>query len=405
MANDFKDESFSFPVESVLIPEKGFGKLVVEASEGYRLATSANDKPKAALTFDHVLQPDGNRVAKATILLITTKGAPTNGSVTIRNSLEKLVLPILGTITKAPETDQSPRLTVDNLAPTFPITPVGTPSFLKLTIVQQHTDTPVKLSTDTPALFQFASDNQSNFSSSLTFTPTAAGTPVRIRYSAYEIGVHKGQLTIEAPYDKKTLPLLARSGSVQPETPVPPTQTPDPTAEQWPVRMGSMGIWAPATAAVLIGIVAFVGYAYRCEISPALCQATTIEAGVPEQTVPETDPVYTRTTPPTETELPVATSQPEIRAQKPVEKPINKPEEISVTTVQPTEKPQETIPATPEASPKLSQNEPDQRADVVASRTAKRNPATTKAPKRISPEPSPAEAESELERELNQKPN
>lgn len=192
---------------------------------------------------------------------------------------------------------EGPTLIVSTDALLFPKTAPGKVRSMILTISQQHTDTPVTLTTDTPERFQLASDSRPAFGPSLTIVPSPTGTYVHIRYTPQRFGKHIAQLTIEAPYDTRTITLTGRSGGIlapggRVSATVPRRIEPPATAA--PARR-PVGV---VVALLLAGGLAYAGYTYRCQLVPSLCQAAREPApSATDSDASAIDPVAVEPTP------------------------------------------------------------------------------------------------------------
>lgn len=269
--SDFRDQAFSFPVKSVLGPQQGSGKLVVEASTGYLLTTSSDAEPKSVQTLDHVRQPDGRSIAYDTITVLAQTDQPADGSVVIRNSLNETLQVTIETVSSL--LVQRPSLTISPDSLSFAKTSPGKPAFLVLTVTQEQADTPVTLSTDAPERFQFATDSHPLFTDVLTLTPSATGTYVHVRYTPDRAGLHVGQLLVQAPYETQTFTLTGRAAGLLPTVSNTPLPKP-PTAEKVD-RPASAGRRLGVPALLLLSGLAYAGYTYRCQLAPSLCREKT----------------------------------------------------------------------------------------------------------------------------------
>ena len=257
-ATDFRDGAYSFAVESVLAPEETPGIVVVSTSTGYFLKTLLADRPKREHVFNYSRQADGSWMVRADVTLLVAGELPVNGAVVIReSSAQTVTLTIDSTPTTSIERSLPSVLTVSQSTLTFAGASPDKPGFQVLTIAQQPADAPVTLTTDTPDYFQLASDRQPAFASSLTLTPSPAGTHVHVRYAPNRRGRHTGQLLIHSVSGDRTVLLEGRSAGL---LPVPPTL----------IKRG-----AGLLALLVIGGLAYAGYDNRCQLFPALCQDAT----------------------------------------------------------------------------------------------------------------------------------
>lgn len=255
----FRGNAYEFPVESVLEPEEGGGKLLIEASSGYVLTTSVDTEPQLERTLDYVLQLDGTWVACTMITLLTSGSALVSGTVTLR-------APTGETISLKVEIETF--LTISDASITFNRIKPGEKDFILLKINQQGTNTPVVLSTDDPNQFSLAvSEKQLHFVSNLTIIPAFDGTYVQIRYAPNRSGQHIAHLFVKAPYDNQTVSLQGNAGG-----------------SWWPglwtigkaqssrlptIRSKNLGI----LAILIVGGLLYASYAYRCQLAPSLCQS------------------------------------------------------------------------------------------------------------------------------------
>lgn len=164
----------------------------------------------------------------------------------------------------------NPALMANYPALAFDQTSPGRPSFLFLIFAQQHTDTPITISTDASNYFQVATDSRPNFAPTLTFTPLSTGTYVHIRYLSGRSGLHQGQLFIETPYISRTVALIGRSRGLLPtvDTHQLLARFPKTDYSGWALT-GNW--WAGLLAVALVGGLALGGYSYCCQLFPSLC--------------------------------------------------------------------------------------------------------------------------------------
>jgi len=294
-ADDFHDKAFSFTVESVVEDLPASHKdLVVTVSDGYYMTTSLTSQPRREQTFEHIQQPNRQWVASGTIILAYTGGYPENGVLTIQNPVEEsVVLPIQATaaLTKNPE------LTISQSALSFTQTASDKPAYLLLTITQPLVDAPITLTTDAPAYFQLASDSRPYFGSTLTVESSASKFHVHIRYAATKRGLHKGQLTIQAPYDRKTVALQGRRTgwlSIRPRL----SASFDQPKRELPKTESRSASWI--ILALLAGVsgLGYMGYTHKCQLFPGLCPDSTPREMVVKAPVPLPDePASSRSLP------------------------------------------------------------------------------------------------------------
>ncbi|MFD2937174.1 hypothetical protein [Spirosoma flavum] len=384
---DFRNKQYSFSIESVLNPEAASGVLVVTASEGYLLTTSETAQPEREQIIEPSRQADGSWVASGTVTLLLDKGSPIDGTVVIRNALAESIVLTIDSASTSRELSQMPTLTVSEPVLTFATTSSGKPSFLVMTVKQQHSDSPVTLSTDAPDYFQLASDSRPYFASTLTLTPSPTGSYVHVRYVSDKSGLHKGQLLIHSAYEDSTIALTGRSAGLLPMVLHAPSQ---PGLTKWI-------LWA--FAIVVVSGLAYTGYTNRCQLFPALCQGTITSQPTKKITVPE---IIRINDDPSEKKV-VKSEIPQKMVTKTVESPIpqtpvssNKPDDRS------TEPPvlnagneQRNVAESRNAIRPASSRKPsiDQTINNVVDKRSRRRATAT-----------PKIEESELERELNQHP-
>ncbi|AKD54387.1 hypothetical protein [Spirosoma radiotolerans] len=271
-AEDFHDKAFSFTVESVVedLPAS-HRDLVVTVSDGYYMTTSLTSQPRREQAFEHIQQLNRQWVASGTVTLAYVGNYPKNGVLTIQNSAaETVVLPIEVTTALT----RNPQLTISESELSFTQTAGDKPAYLLLTITQPLVDTPVTLTTDAPGYFQLASDSRPYFGSALTVVSPAPKFHVHIRYAASKPGLHKGQLTIQTPYDSQTVALqgrrtgwLSRKSGLTASLSQPTLESSNPARRT--------GNWV--ALAILVGIsgLGYAGYTHKCQLFPSLCQDTT----------------------------------------------------------------------------------------------------------------------------------
>ncbi len=272
-ARDFRNKAYSFAVESVLGAEVVSPEvLVIEATKGYGLTTSRTNQARQEQSFEYSKQPDSSWVASGMVTLLLNGESPIDGTVTIQNSLAEKVTLAISTASTSIERAQA--LTVSHSALTFAPTSPGKPSFLILTVAQQHADSPITLTTDAPDYFQLASDRYPNFASSLTLVPSPAGTYIHVRYAANRGGLHTGQLLIDSIDETRTIALTARSTSLLPIVR---------TSSRQPIT----GRWAGVLGLIVLGGLSYVSYNNRCQLFPSLCQEMTTNQPVNSSLLPK----------------------------------------------------------------------------------------------------------------------
>lgn len=292
-ADDFRDKTYCFTVESVLMHQERTGMLTVSASAGYLITTSFTKNPGREHTFQHHQQADNSWLAKGDVTLIATGDSPIDGTITIRNAQgEMLVLTIDAASTPGVQAHE-PVLNISEPLPVFARTVAGKPSYLVLTLAQQYTNAPVTVTTDSPDYFLLASDSRPTFLPALTLIPSATGTHVHVRYVAQKNGVHTGHLIIEAKYETKTIPLKGRSASLlpalrKPSLPAHSAMLP-PSSQQIPGKVVPSKRWLSALALVVVTGLTYAGYTRRCQLFPSLC----VDAPVTQTSSFDSKPVVT----------------------------------------------------------------------------------------------------------------
>lgn len=404
-SHDFRDHTFSFPVESVLKPQQESGKLIISASAGYLLTTSADPEPTAEQSLEHVLQPDGNRVARGTVTLLANDEAPENSTITIRDPSGETVILTVDTTPETALIALRPALLLSAQALSFAPTAPGKLTHLIFTITQQNADTPVTLTTDAPEQFQLASDSRPVFAPGLTFTPSATGTNVHVRFSPTRSGLAEARLSIETPYASQSILLMGQGSGWLPtrreksvvSQPVPVTKT-----SQSSTRM----LWL--SQFLIVGLV-LAGYQFRCQLMPSLCQELPVTSITgPNRPQPDTQPIAKvspdqRKRTPDEPVKPADSRRPKQRSAKAVTTAVD-----SVAT--PVTRTRTPLPDKTEA-PALT-NAPLPPAGISTRTLPTRRvkpPADSQAvsPGRRQTAPTsvtPTTGESELEQELNKKP-
>lgn len=283
-----------------------------------------------------------------------------------------------------------PVLTVSHSELTFAKTAPGHPKYLVLTISQQNTNTPVTLTTDAPDHFQLASDSHPNFAPSLTLVPSAKGTYVHVRYVAKSLGTHQGQLFIEAPYDKGTLPLKGSSSGILPAIG---------SSDNRRAKVSSAGgITGTLLAGLLVGVggLTLGGYYFRCTLFPSLCSENVTNQRVLDNDRPQASQTSS------DNGLVAVPAQPteEKKTEKRLAVPARKKsivvdEQTNRTSLPNPVDNQRTATPTDGIANKSERirTEPKQETSQRSTVRPQKPPVTT-----------PAEEESELEQELNQKP-
>lgn len=306
-------------------------------------------------------------------------------------------------------TRQTPLLQINTYELVFPTKAVGRPHFMTFTLAQQHADTPVTISTDSPELFQLASDSRPAFAPSLTLIPPPKATYIHVRYAPARAGKHSAQLIIEAPYGSETIQLEARSTGFL------PAMIPGPvvTVGQQPTQRNR---WRTIVSLFVAGCLLLAGYRYRCQLAPSLCREP---ASLPteQQTLPPA-----KTPPRTEKRTGVSKSKIGSRSRSAGRSSRNKTRASarakrveSTTGAEAINAPTETVGQTPGSQETVPQANarPAGRAGRPRSATlstlstgqpASQRPADSSPSRRRTNKP-PVNEESDLERELNKKPD
>ncbi|MFD1143403.1 hypothetical protein ACFQ4C_19900 [Larkinella insperata] len=264
----FKENVYTFSVESVLESNPGQAGLQIIPSAGYLLKTPSGKSPQPELTLHYAKQDDGSYVARDTITLLVPGPAFLSGSVTLRDPLgEEMTLPVhIETI-----------LTVDDSPILFNEIEPGNETFAILKIGQYGADTPVIVSVDGSDYFTLAPGRTDpTATTTLTLTPTYTGTYIYIRYAPEKVGRHTATLLVDAPYSQQHIFLEGRSiwlsgwyrlpqrlalrAMLNVQDRLPPF-----------TKAQKMGVGAVLGLALLA-----TGYLYRCELAPSLCQSETV---------------------------------------------------------------------------------------------------------------------------------
>ena len=260
--DDFRNKTYSFVVESALEPEQAPGVVLLSASAGYLLTTSATSQPKREQVVRYDQQGDGSWVATATVTLLADDESPVNGTVVVHDSSGETAVLTVNAVSTSLKRLDAPSLTVSQPSLTFAGASPDKPDFRVIAIAQRGSSEPVTLTTDAPAYFQLASDSHPAFAPSLTLTPSPVGTYVHIRYAASRYGSHKGQLLIRGVTGQETVTLEGHYAS-------PFAFLGSPNQTILVKRSGEL------LALVFVAGLAYTGYRYRCQLFPALCQKTT----------------------------------------------------------------------------------------------------------------------------------
>lgn len=263
----FRENVYTFPVESVIESKPKSGGLRITASAGYQLTAAAHSKPQSELIIPYAKQADGSYVARNAVTLQAPGPAFLSGSVTLLDPLgESMTLSVhIDTL-----------LTVDDSPILFNEIEPGDEAFAILKIGQYGADTPAVVSIDGSDYFTLAPGRKEpKLTATLTLTPTYTGTYIYIRYAPEKVGRHTATLLVDTPYKQQLILLEGRSiwGSSWYRLPqrvifrtlldiqdrLPPV-----------TKAQKAGIGAVFGLAVLA-----TGYLYRCELVPGWCQPET----------------------------------------------------------------------------------------------------------------------------------
>lgn len=125
----FEKGQYTFLVESVIEPNRGFGKLIIRASDGLLVATGADSEPRPVQELGHVRQPDGSRVVRDSVMVTFADAQPVAGTITLSNPLQETwTVTIVGTPSADGVSQPIPQPTPVNSSPVAPpILPVFNP--------------------------------------------------------------------------------------------------------------------------------------------------------------------------------------------------------------------------------------------------------------------------------------
>jgi hypothetical protein len=170
--------------------------------------------------------------------------------------------------------DSKPELSVSQAVVRFPWILPNKQKFSLLKISQRHASTPITLTTNAPEQFQLASDDRPAFLSKLTFTPSATGTYVHIRYTPNGFATQHAELQIQTSYEIKKIRLIGQSvlpSALRASTRVvaPPQSNIKTTQRQ------TIPSWLILFGLIVLGEIGYLGYNNRCQIVPGLCQPDT----------------------------------------------------------------------------------------------------------------------------------
>jgi hypothetical protein len=264
----------------------------------------------------------------------------------------------------------------------FPETRSGVPIYSILTV---GGDAPLTLRTDHPAVFQLASDATPQFVTFLTLSPPPHGAHVHVRYAPTTPGPHHGLLHIEGASQHRTVELRGAGLNRLPVA----IRVP-----QLPVRALQSRRWGTLLVSLLLGGLIATGYAYRCTLLPAWCEAPAVASETKRK------PSLVEALPARPPARALAPKQPIARTirRTPTRTTTEAPK--LVTASKPTQPTRAYTPADLEPQPKPIQPvvlQPNQ-DEGVAVRPRSRGAAEPVPPK-------PTSEVSELERILNARPN
>lgn len=134
--------------------------------------------------------------------------------------------------------DTNPLLTVNPVSLDFDTVQIGQERVLTLMIGQQNATTPIHLSSGDVDRFTVSATG-SIYSDTLSITPLAAGSQLWVRYKPRAPGRHLTQLTVQAVYGFRTIPLVGvgvRPPAQLMPLPTPPRALPVPPVSRRPER-------------------------------------------------------------------------------------------------------------------------------------------------------------------------
>ncbi|GAB3724164.1 hypothetical protein GCM10028816_14430 [Spirosoma lituiforme] len=167
---------------------------------------------------------------------------------------------------------QKSGLTISHSTLSFIQTASDKPAYLLLTITQQLVDTPVTFTMDDDsAYFQLASDSRPYYGPTLTVISPAQKFHVHVRFAADKRGLHTGQLTVQTPYESKTVSLEGRRKGWLPARIGASANMNQPRLESPKSASQSKGWLVIAILAGISGL-GYVGYTHKCQLFPGLCQ-------------------------------------------------------------------------------------------------------------------------------------
>ncbi|GAB4024872.1 hypothetical protein [Spirosoma koreense] len=259
-AEDFQNRAYSFTVQSIIDAKSTPEPLVVCASAGYSLTTTAADEPQSEQTLPYHEQAPGRWEASGRVTIVAPDESLGDGTIMVRDAQsETVTLPLMASTGR--ELLAIPPLAISTSSLVFESTRSGTPAFQVVRLTQQ-TSEPVTLTTDTPDYFQLASDSRPTFASSLTLVPSPTGSYVHVRYQSDRPGSHQGQLVIDQPQQPITVTLSGHSTGLLSGLVL---------KQPGPTRHWALGVFT----LLLTCSLAYIDYANRYSLFPALVTANS----------------------------------------------------------------------------------------------------------------------------------
>ena len=286
---------------------------------------------------------------------------------------------------------QKTGLTISHSALCFIQAASDKPAYLLLTITQQLVGTPITftMAGDT-AYFQLATDGHPYYKSTLTVVSPAQKFHVHIRYAADKRGLHREQLTIQTPYESKTVSLEGRRKGWLPSWSGTNTNTSQPRQES-PLSVGQSRNWIWLVMLAGISGLGYVSYTHKCQLVPGLCHdaapatiVTRASSPIPDKrAVPSSSPkskpkTMHRSEKAQANVTNVIDSLSQLRHSLPVSKAVTEPDRATVASKEQS--------ATTRAT--------DRRQETIKK-------ASGKPEERTQPKPALTSEESELEKALN----
>ncbi|GAB3702692.1 hypothetical protein GCM10027592_32360 [Spirosoma flavus] len=264
--SDFRENAYSFTVESVLDQTAVPGQLIISTSAGYLVTTSVNNCPLREQLVNFTRAKNGNWIAQSPVTIWLSATSPVDGNVTIRNSTGETLVLTLSTAT-ANRSLALPSLTVSQSNLSFASATFGKPAFRVLTVTQQNSDKVVTISTDSPENYQLASDTNPTFTSALTLTPSPVGTHIHVRYLPANAGTHQSNVIIRTEHEELNVPLTGRSSRL----PVLIRAQPSMLRTRRVISL---------LAVLVLGVLSFISYPFRCQLFPRWCTDVTTSRNV-----------------------------------------------------------------------------------------------------------------------------